>query len=99
MKINAYAVKDIKADRFNYPFFTMTHAEAMRAFGSNVQRKESLFNKHPEDFQLFYVGSFEDALGLLECEHQPVYLAKALDYITLAEGGLNDAAVIYNGKQ
>lgn len=90
MKINLYAVQDVKADRFNSPFPSQTHAEAMRTFGETCLNTKTLWNKYPEDFRLFLVGSFDDTTCQMESIPVPTFLAAATDYVQ-EKPGLNDA--------
>lgn len=94
MTINVYAVQDIKADRFNAPFFIQTHLEAIRIFGDNCILKESLWCKHPEDFRLFHLGTFNDQTGNIYQEIRPVLLSSALDF-QKQEPGHNQAGIEY----
>lgn len=85
MKTNAYAVQDIKADRFNVPFFITTHGEAIRVFGDNCQNKESLWNKHPEDFRLYHLGTFDDKTGELQANTIITLLSRAIDWQSVTQ--------------
>lgn len=92
MKVNLYAVQDVKAHRFNPPFSGQSHVEAMRAFAQPCQNPESLWNKYPEDFSLFHIGTFDDESAQVE-SILPAFLSSALDHAK--PKGLNDAGERY----
>nr|DAE25655.1 MAG TPA: DNA binding protein [Microviridae sp. ctMIi2] len=111
MTTNAYAVQDIKANRYNNPFFMLSHAEAMRAFQQNCQNPETLWHKYPEDFRLMNIGAFDDETANLTSFKTPIYLCSGLDYVkktpvlvepsvteNTLQNGLNDAGKHYIGK-
>lgn len=68
MKMNVFAVYDGKASFFGRPFFEQTDASAIRVFADAVNdgNPNNMWNRHPEDYSLWRVGSFDDALGKLE---------------------------------
>lgn len=80
---NVYAVRDVKADAFVSPFFRRTHKEAMRYFGDAVVSKDTMFHAHPEDFQLFCLGQFDDETGLLVGLTQTQFLVSATEFIPI----------------
>lgn len=58
-------VRDQKSAAFGRPFFTTTKGTAIRGFDDEVNRaheQNDMYN-HPEDFGLFYLGTFNDADG------------------------------------
>lgn len=59
MKQIVTAIYDHKAKAYLTPFFTANQATAIRAFGDAVNNPESLFNRHAEDYTLFYLGEFD----------------------------------------
>lgn len=66
MIINVYAIKDLKVNAFLQPFFSQTHGSAIRAFADHCADKQSMPNKHPEDFILYSIGKYDDQTGQLE---------------------------------
>lgn len=75
-----YCVRDLKADAFRFPHFSLTHGDALREFGDNVNNQRSPFYLHPEDYQLFYIGTFDEETGRLVGVDLPLFLASALEY-------------------
>lgn len=60
-----YAVYDAKAGSFKPPYFCVNDAVAMRMFAQTVANVEEL-HRFPEDFQMFYLGEFDDDTGKIE---------------------------------
>lgn len=99
MKLNAYSVRDEKAARFITPFFIQTHAEAIRVFGENVLNEKTMWHKYPEDFRLYYIGSFDEESAQLESKSVPLHLSSAIDFVNRSLG-LNEAGkALFNGKK
>lgn len=81
MKYNVYAVRDEVAGLFKYDFKRARHGEALRFFGDGVQDGKSEIAKHPGDFSLFFIATFDDESGRFESLDVAQRLASALDYV------------------
>jgi len=57
------AVKDRAVDAYNRPFYVPTIGAAIRSFTDEVNRNESEMNSHPEDYDLYDMGTFCDQTG------------------------------------
>ena len=79
MKFGIYSVRDTATGTYNAPFIAQTNAQAMRQFGDLAQEQNTNVNKHPDDFELFLVGTWDDDTSLLD-NHEPQKLAIARDY-------------------
>lgn len=78
MKLEAYAVFDVKAQVFSRPYFCASEVLAMREVRLACADPNSLFSKCPEDFRLFRIGVFDDADGTIVPEGLgPVFIAGA----------------------
>lgn len=69
MKFVVCAVRDRAVDGFGLPIFVATEAVAIRSFADEVNRKDSQFAVHPEDFDLYVLGYFEDGKGVFEAPY------------------------------
>lgn len=78
MQLRIYSVRDAKAELFNQPFFKNTHGEAERAFRELRQDPKSFINKYPDDFDLYYVGTYDDQTGKIDALDTPQHIAKAI---------------------
>jgi len=74
----AFSVYDDKAGVFSPPFFMVNKALAIRFFGELVLDVKTAIAKHPSDFKLFYVGTFNEQAGELS-GLKPDFLCTASD--------------------
>lgn len=77
MKINVYSVFDVKAAVYANPFYMPNDAVAVRGFVGAVNSPESMLYKHPEDYMLYRLGTFDDSIGLMTAENPPVCICTA----------------------
>lgn len=65
MKLKIVCVRDRAADVFGTPFFMASHGQAIRSFADeiNSQRENNTLNKHPQDFDLYALGEYDDQDG------------------------------------
>lgn len=82
MQLQIFAVYDKKAAAYLEPFFMTSKGMANRAFADAVNDGKSPFNKHPEDYALWYVGVWEVEEGLLvPLVHGPESMTSALGLV------------------
>lgn len=63
MIYSIYSIRDLKTG-FLQPTLDINDASAIRNFEHAVlQNEDSLFFSHPEDYSLFYLGSFDSETG------------------------------------
>lgn len=77
MIMKCYSVFDVKAEAYLQPFFARSHGEAIRSFESAVADEKHEFNRHAEDFSLFYVGEWDDSNASFDVTVVPMLLSKA----------------------
>lgn len=80
MIVHIFAVFDSKAKNFGQPFFSLSREVAQRAFMSAVHEPESMLCKHPTDFSLFELGTFNDSNGIFTTLATPENLGLAASY-------------------
>jgi len=91
MLLKAFAIYDMKSEMYSRPFFAINAGEATRIFGDAVNEAGSPYNKHPEDFTLYGVGSYDDLLGELDkATHEN--LGCALTYLNTGGPILKDVS-------
>jgi hypothetical protein len=81
-----FAVRDAKSDQFGTPMFLVSAGQALRSFSDEVNSKSdaaSLIAKHPSDFDLFQLGSYDTETGLFSCA-APRQLALGRDLVVPA---------------
>lgn len=79
-----YAVKDLAVQAFGTPFFVRAKGEALRSFQDEANRRDSdsAIAKHPEDYELYRIGDFDDQTGTIIAAQAPELVARAKDLIT-----------------
>jgi hypothetical protein len=78
MKQNGYSIKDAKANTFGTPYFAINDQVAVRSFQQAASDPNTTINKNPEDFNLYRIGSFDDASGEFNPEKQPQFITGAV---------------------
>lgn len=70
------AVKDRAADAFGRPFFAQTQGVAIRSFMDEVSRaaEDNQLYQHPDDFDLFELGTYDDSIGMITMLPEPKLL-------------------------
>lgn len=66
MKHNIYSVFDTKAGTYTPPFFQHAEPMAIRTFGDCCNDITHTFGKHPEDYTLFCLGTYDDLTGFID---------------------------------
>jgi hypothetical protein len=68
MKYQIVTVRDRTADVFGQPFFVARIGQAIRSFSDEVNStsSDSAIAKHPEDFDLYELGTFDDETASFE---------------------------------
>lgn len=77
MKHIITTVKDRAAEAYGRPMFVPSTGVAIRGFADEINRNSSdnqLFN-HPDDFDLYDLGIFDDNTGLFQLHEQPKLLS------------------------
>lgn len=65
MILEMYSVFDSKAKAFTQPWYAANQFVALRHFVAAVNDPETMFYKHPLDYTLYRVGSFNDESGVV----------------------------------
>jgi hypothetical protein len=71
--------KDRALDAFLIPFFTPSVGVAERSFYDEVKNAESPMHKHPEDYDLYYAGTYDDDTCGFQLFDQPKLICRAQD--------------------
>lgn len=67
MKYKIVTIRDRAADVFGIPSFVLSMGAAVRSFGDEINKKDgSPLSAHPEDFDLFSLGEYDDETGEFE---------------------------------
>lgn len=78
MELKMFSIRDSKGEIFNTPFYSKTHGEAERNFHQLVKDEKSTVSKYPEDFDLYYLGTYDDNTGVTKSLDSPQHVIKAI---------------------
>lgn len=84
MKTHVFSVLDSKVGTFAQPWFSPTVASGLRAFTEAAQDGNSMLAKHPGDFTLYLLGTFDDETGIFQAD-KPSALGTAASMIVNPE--------------
>lgn len=74
------AVRDRAIDTFGRPFFVQSTAQAIRSFSDELNRQaaDNEMNKHPEDYDLYQLGHFNQESGEFTNDKRQLAIGKDL---------------------
>lgn len=75
------SIYDSKAEAWMNPLFFQATGQAIRSFGDAIADGKSDFARHPEDYTLFLLGSFDGQTGKLEVLQAPVALVTGVNLL------------------
>lgn len=76
MIVTLVAIKDVKVGAFQQPVATAAIGGAVRAFEDACKEpgKNTDMSRHPADFELYKLGTFNDETGRIECLDTPQFI-------------------------
>lgn len=76
MRHAVFSVRDTCVGSFLLPMFFQNQAAAVRALGDVVNKagEENQFYQHPEHYQLYLIGEFDDENGAVIVEMAPTFI-------------------------
>lgn len=84
MILRAYSLLDVKALQYHAPFFQSTDATAIRALRDLVNDLNTTVGRHPSDFKLYCVGTYDDATGHFEALHPMMHVMDAISLVAVS---------------
>jgi len=83
MKLVIVAIRDRAVNAFGRPNFVQAVGQAVRSFSDEVNRRaeDNQLNQHPEDFDMFELGTYDDATAQIEMLERPRQIAIGKDLI------------------
>lgn len=66
MKVKAYTIFDTKALTYSAPFYASTDGAATRIVKDAVSDPNTTLGRHPADYILYCVGSWDDTAGTFD---------------------------------
>ena len=86
MQYKIFSIYDRKSKIYHNPVFCINVATALRMHTIIFSDENSMFNRFPDDFQLYEFGSFENTDGKLTLHSQPTYVCCAEDLLQTKKG-------------
>lgn len=81
MLLKIYSIRDTKGEIYNTPFYQRTHGEAERNFKTVASDLKSTISQFPEDYDLYYLGEYDDQTGKIKSLDTPQHITKAINVI------------------
>ncbi len=66
MQLRMFCVYDSKVEAYLPPWYQQTTAAGIRAFSDTVMDETTMLSKHPADYTLFEIGTFDQDTGRCE---------------------------------
>jgi len=81
MQLIVVSVFDNAAAAYGRPVFVAARGQAVRSFTDEIQRTDASneMAKHPEDFELYELGVFDDSTGRFSAQSDPTLLVRGKD--------------------
>lgn len=81
MKMVVLSVRDKAVEAFGRPMFVLARGQGVRSFTDEVNRaaEDNPLHKHPEDYSLWELGTFDDSSGAFELLQEPRKVADGMD--------------------
>jgi hypothetical protein len=81
MKMVIVSILDTAAGAYGRPAFVASEGVAIRQFQDEVNRKsdDNQLYKHPDDFQMYYLGTYDDNSGGMDLLASPKLISRAKD--------------------
>ncbi len=73
-----FTVQDLASETFLKPFSMKTDRDAKDGFAHVINEPETPYNKHPEDYILMSIGSFDERTGILSVSDKKT-IARAIE--------------------
>lgn len=64
MHYKIVVVRDRAADCYGQPVFVQSLGSAVRSFQDEINKEGTPFHSHPDDYDLYHCGEFDDESGL-----------------------------------
>ena len=86
MELRLYSIYDVKAKIWEPPCYCHNHNDAMRMFTKYLQQANgdtgfSMYASFPEDYQIFYLGTYNDENARFKREQNPEIVCTFADLL------------------
>jgi len=84
MQYFVMSVRDITVDAFMPPFVVTHVGAARRDFGDAINSPDHKFSRHPECYEMYHLGMFDDATGLFNNFDKPRQVCHGVEMVKAA---------------
>lgn len=77
--LEIFSSYDEKLQGYNLPFFMPKKAQAIRHFSDGINDPSTQISKHPGDYTLICLGTFDEETGIIE--HKKETLCNGIDVL------------------
>jgi len=77
MQLKLFIIRDSKGGYFGNPLVQHSHAEAERTFKKLALDQKTDISQFPEDFDLYFIGDYDNVTGKLSALDTPHHMIKA----------------------
>jgi len=88
-QIRLFAIRDNKVGTYNNPFCASHLAQVTRDLTEVANDPKSMLCKHPQDFELYELGTFDSNTGAIDTEIKPRFLHNISEFKTPNNGENN----------
>lgn len=82
MIVKAYSIRDQVAGIFHAPQYAHTPGAAERDFKEIVNDKNTMIAKHPEGYDLYHIGEYDNSTGKFTSLETPQFVVKAVQLVS-----------------
>lgn len=75
MNLTIVAIHDRATDAYSTPIFVHTTGQAIRGFQDEINEPNNPMSKHPDDYDLYQLGEYDNATGAFTNLKEPRQLA------------------------
>nr|QJB20881.1 MAG: nonstructural protein [Microvirus sp.] len=90
--MQVFSVRDKAVGAFLQPFYARSRGEAMRSFIDAMADGNHAFEKHPEDYDLYYLGDFDEEKGVFNDPEGVKVVSSPMNIMS----GLSAAEIVKN---
>jgi len=81
MIFRVFSIYDSAVQAWRTPLFARAKGEILRSFIEAVNKPDTEFAKHPSDYTLFELGSFDDATAKFDLYATPERVGVAIEFV------------------
>lgn len=93
MLFTVFSIYDSAIKTWMPPIYARNNGEMIRNFSDACNASDSKLSKHPSDYSLFEIGTFDDDKCVFSLLKTPVRLCLALDFIKPPAAGVGGLGV------